>query len=123
MRNFPKLSSNAMDVLRGKLKKKAAQSRSKYRISAVAFDGRGDFIAQSFNGLPKDGLYGVGSGIHAEAKLMSKYGSIAKTILISRIGNGGEWLPIHPCRHCQAMAEKLGIKLVAIEECQEKAKQ
>ena len=122
MRNFPKLSSNAMDVLRGKLRKKASQSKSKYRISAVAFDDHGDFIAQSFNGLPKDGHHGKGSGIHAEARLMSKYGSIAKTILISRIGHGGEWRPIQPCKQCQAMAEKLGIKLIAIEECQEKTK-
>ena len=83
MRNFPRLSSNSLGIIVLRLKKKAAQSRSKYRISAIAFDGRGDFVAQAFNGLPPDGVVGKpGIGIHAEWKLMMKYGSLIKTIII-----------------------------------------
>lgn len=118
MRNFPRLSSNSLGIIVLRLKKKAAQSRSKYRISAIAFDERGDFVAQAFNGLPPDGVVGKpGIGIHAEWKLMMKYGSLIKTIIISRIGHSGEWRPIKPCGNCRALADKLGIKLTTIEEC------
>ena len=118
MRNFPRLSANSFGLIMLRLKKKASQSRSKYRISAIAFDERGDFVAQAFNGLPPDGVVGKpGIGIHAEWKLMMKYGSLIKTIIISRIGHSGEWRPIEPCGNCRALADKLGIKLITIEEC------
>jgi hypothetical protein len=116
MRNFPKLSSNSIPIISERLRKKARQSPSKYRISAIAFDCHGDFIAQAFNGLPQDGVEGkVGSGVHAEAKLMMKYGQLVKTIVISRIGHGGDWRPIEPCENCKALADKLGIKLISID--------
>lgn len=118
MRNVPRLSSNSIPIIVKRLGKKAAQSRSKYRISAMAFDSRGEFVAQAFNGLPQDGIEGKeGSGIHAEAKLMRKYGTLLKTIVISRIGHGGDWRPIHPCKNCQKLADKLGVKLITIDEC------
>ena len=118
MRNFPKLSSNSLGLLSQRLKKKAEQSPSKTRVSAIAFDRNGDFIAQAFNTLPIDGVrLNKGAGIHAEAKLMRKYGTLVKTIIISRIGRGGAWLPIQPCEKCQELARKLGIKIVPIEEC------
>ena len=118
MRNFPKLSANSISIISERLRKKAGQSPSKYRISAIAFDERGDFVAQAFNGLPPDGVEGnPGIGVHAEYKLMMKYGSLIKTIFISRIGHGGEWRPIKPCVNCQALADKLGVKLITIKEC------
>ena len=116
MRNFPKLSSNSIPIISERLRKKARQSPSKYRISAIAFDCHGDFIAQAFNGLPQDGVEGkVGSGVHAESKLMMKYGQLVKTIVISRIGHGGDWRPIEPCENCKSLADKLGIKLISID--------
>ena len=115
MRNFPKLSSNSIPIIAHRLKKKAVQSPSKYRISAVAFDGRGEFLAQSFNGLPCAGIkIKTGCGVHAESKLMMKYGQLVKTIIISRVGHGGDWRPISPCKKCQALADKLGVKLISI---------
>lgn len=120
MRNFPKLSANSLPILIGKLKKKAAQSHSKIRISAIAFDQRGEFIAQTFNQVPLEGVECKrGSGIHAEARLMRKYGNLVKTIVISRIGHGGDWRPIKPCGKCQALADKLGVKIITIDECKE----
>jgi hypothetical protein len=119
MRKMPRLSSNALPFLLEMLGKKASQSRSKYRISAMAFDKRGEFIGRAFNGLPPDGVEGKpGIGVHAEYKLMMKYGDLIKTIFISRIGHSGEWRPIKPCANCQALADKLGIKLITIKECQ-----
>ena len=65
MRNFPKLSSNSLDMLVKRMHKKASQSISRYRISAVAFDKNGEFIAQSFNNVPMEGVEPKhGSGIH-----------------------------------------------------------
>ena len=122
MRNFPKLSSNSLDMLVKRMHKKASQSISRYRISAVAFDKNGEFIAQSFNNVPMEGVEPKhGAGIHAEAKLMRKYGTKVKTILISRVGHGGEWRPIKPCEKCQALASKLGVKIITIAECRESA--
>ena len=117
MRNIPRLSSNSLPIIVKRLGKKAAQSKSKYRISAMGFDKRGEFIAQAFNGLPQDGVIGPGSGRHAEAILMTKYGDLLKTIVISRIGHSGEWRPIKPCQNCKKMADKLGVKLITIDQC------
>lgn len=118
MRKRPRLSSNALPFLLEMLGKKAAQSKSKYRISAMAFDSRGEFLGQAFNGLPMDEMnIKKGSGVHAEARLMRKYGQLAKTIIISRIGHKGDWRPIQPCPKCQQLADKLGISLTTIEEC------
>lgn len=117
MRNVPRLSNNSLPLIVKRLGKKAAQSKSKYRISAMGFDNRGEFVAQSFNGLPQDGVVGPGTGRHAEAMLMMKYGELLKTIVISRIGHSGEWRPIKPCQNCQKLAEKLGVKLITIDQC------
>ncbi len=118
MRNIPRLSSNSLPIIVKQLGKKAAQSRSKYRISAMGFDKRGEFIGRAFNGLPPDGLEGKpGIGVHAEYKLIMKYGDLLKTIIISRIGHSGEWRPIKPCQNCQKLAEKLGVKLITIDQC------
>lgn len=117
MRNVPRLSSNSFPIILKRLGKKAAQSKSKYRISAMGFDYRGEFVAQAFNGVPPEGVESkIGAGIHAEAKLMRKYGTLVKTILISRIGHTGEWRPIEPCPRCRALAKRLGVKLVTIDE-------
>lgn len=118
MRKHPRLSKNGFGILTHLLRKKAAQSSSKYRISAMAFDSRGEFLGQAFNGLPMDEMdVKEGSGVHAEARLMRKYGQVAKTIVISRIGHNGDWRPIQPCPKCQELARKLGIRLETIEEC------
>lgn len=122
MRNFPKLSPNSISILTARMKKKATQSISRYRISAVAFDHNDDFLAQTTNGVPMQGVEAKhGAGQHAEQILMRKFGSRIKTILISRVGHGGEWRPIRPCEKCQALANKLGIKIITIAECQESA--
>lgn len=118
MRNVPRLSSKSFPIILKRLGKKAAQSKSKYRISAMGFDYRGEFVAQSFNGVPSSAVkVKEGAGVHAEAKLMRKYGALLKTIVISRIGHSGDWRPIEPCEKCQKLAQKLGVKLITIDQC------
>lgn len=121
MRNFPRLSNNSIDLLTQRMKKKASQSNSKYHISAIAFDERGDFIAQTKNEVPIDGVDPhPGAGVHAEAKLIRKYGTKVKTILLARVGHGGDWRYIKPCDKCQALADKMGVKIITIAECRHK---
>lgn len=119
MHKFPRLHKKNMRIIKERLFTKANASRCEFRISAIAFDKRGEFIGQAFNSR-REGLkakYGKGRGVHAEMKLMHEYGNRIKTIVISRIGNGGDWLPIKCCPKCQAVANKLGITVFAIDEC------
>ena len=91
--------------------KKANQSICKYKISAMGFDRKGNFIGCAMN-TPRFSRYGGGN--HAEMNLMSQYGSKLKTIVICRTNSHGELLPIDPCDTCRGKAEELGIKIVSI---------
>jgi tRNA(Arg) A34 adenosine deaminase TadA len=91
--------------------KKAQQSICKYKISALGFDKRGNFIGSSFN-LPR--FSRLGGSAHAELRLMARYGENLKTIIICRTNNKGEILPIDPCPTCLAKATELGIKIKSI---------
>jgi hypothetical protein len=93
-----------------RLRKKAAQSRCRYRVSAVAYNKRGDVIAPTSN---KPRFNRKGGGFHAEAVLMRSIRGI-HTIVICRVGEGGNLLPIRPCRACQKLADKLGIRLLSV---------
>lgn len=96
------------------LYKSASQSPCNYRIGAIAFDKKGDILGNVCNTFRSgDAFYGEqhrrGTGLHAEARLIRRYGKNIKTILIMRIGNSGNILPIDPCPACSNMAAKLGI--------------
>jgi cytidine deaminase len=94
-------------------KQKAKQSPGKFKISALGFDHKGEYIGSAFNYLRFDRY---GGGMHAEMSLIHKYGLRIKTILVCRIGRSGNLLPIHPCPRCSAKARELGIKIVPIHE-------
>lgn len=95
---------------------KAEQTETPYRISAIAFNKKGEVLGTSccnFSLLGK--VSRKGTGVHAERKLMKRYGSNIKTIVICRIGKSGDILPIVPCVVCQKIADKLGIKIVSVK--------
>lgn len=97
------------------LLKKASQSISKYKISAIAFDNKGDIlgtVTNTYNCSWKAPRKGTGR--HAERRLISRYGKLIKTILICRVGLAGDILPIDACPTCQKVADKLGIKIVSV---------
>lgn len=98
------------------LKRKANQSLSKYRISAIAFDKKGDVLGIATNQHSRYGIENSNKfmGMHAERILMERYGKNIKTIVIARIGWTGELRPVDPCRMCSSIAKKLGIKIVSI---------
>lgn len=91
--------------------KKASQSICKYKISAIGFDKQGRLIGTAFN-RPRFGKYG--GSIHAELNLMSRYGKNLKTIVICRVNNNGDMLPIDACSTCQKKADELGIKIKSL---------
>jgi len=97
--------------LREMLVKKANQSLCTFRVSAIAFNKKGEAIGTSYC---KFRMAGKGKGIHAEESLIKRYSSNIKTIFICRIGRSGDILPIDPCPKCQKLAEKYGIKIISI---------
>lgn len=93
-------------------RKKAGQSNCRYKISALGFNRKGEFIGATFN---IKRFMRKGGGIHAEMKLMSIYGTLLKRIIICRVNRNGDFLPIHPCKTCQKKANELNIKIITIE--------
>lgn len=99
------------------------RSRCTYRVSAVAYDKKGDVLGTSsnvhavWNVLESDenGIGRRGTARHAERLLMGRYGKHIKTIVICRVGKSGELRPIDPCPTCAKVAEKMGVKIVSIE--------
>ena len=121
MRNMPRFQKNGMHIIIDRMRKKAHASRCESKISAFAFDKNGEYLGCA-NNLSRMGKYdprfGKGRGIHAEMKLIHTYGERIKTIMICRVGLSGEWRPIKCCPRCQAIADKLGINVITITECQ-----
>jgi Cytidine and deoxycytidylate deaminase zinc-binding region len=91
--------------------KKAKQSSCTYRVSAIGLNKRGEVVYKAFN---KSRFMRPGGAIHAEMEVMLKGGPGVHTIVICRVGNNGDILPIHPCSVCKLKAEELGIRIVSV---------
>jgi hypothetical protein len=94
-------------------KKKARQSISRYRVSALGFNKKGELVCTSFN---KPRFERKGGGVHAEMQIMRAHPKSIKTIIICRTGGNDKLLPIHACPACQAKADDLGIKIKTISD-------
>jgi len=117
------MSRNAIVNLLPKLVSKfSAVHRSRvtfgptYRIVAAGFSKKGNLLGIETNGWRELPTTRKGTGKHAEAALMKKYGKKLHTIYILRVGNALDILPIHPCEACKNMASKIGIKIIPIHE-------
>lgn len=104
------------------LKAKAIKSPCTYKVSAIAFDKKGDILgtasnshSRNWNVLDKNDSGRSNTGEHAEAQLFDRYGSNIKTILICRVGRSGILRPISPCPTCQKIASKYGAKIISIK--------
>lgn len=100
-----------MPKLIHKAKKKALQSRCRYKVSAIGLDRSGNIIATAVNH-PRFNREGGSS--HAEMVVLRKGGSRVHTIFICRVGNSGELLPIDPCPTCKRTLDRLGIKVYSL---------
>lgn len=103
------------------LKEKASRSDCTYKISAIAFDKKGDVLGHMTNKHAdwdviekENGIGRAGTAKHAERLLMQRYQGVVKTIIICRVGHSGDLRPIDPCPACQKVAEKLGVKIISI---------
>jgi len=92
--------------------KKAQQSICKHKIAAIAFDKKGNILGLS-NNHPK--INTPKGGDHAEQRLIRRYGSNIKTILIYRVNPSGNLLPIDPCSKCRKIANKYNIDIKSVE--------
>ena len=101
-----------MELMRAIAIKKASQSISKYKISAIGFNRKNEIVYKAMN-QPRFARFG--GGIHAEMKVMLKGGPAVKTILICRTNDKGNILPIHPCKTCAQKAMELGIKIISVD--------
>lgn len=82
----------------------------RFRVCAVGIDKKKRIIAIATNTprLPTRGL-------HAEERVMHRAPSgLLDRILLLRVGAKGGLLHIHPCSHCQKLADKRGIKIERI---------
>ena len=111
-----------------KLKKKAIAGRLKFRIAAIAFSRKGNVLGLEVNScnsrrvsyeeyskrcITKESC--KFSGKHAERALMEKYGKRIASILILRVGHGGDLRAIQPCDMCKKIADKLGIRIFSVD--------
>lgn len=94
-----------------KLRKKATQSNSKFRIAAFGFNSSGECVCKTTN-RPSEKPE---CGSHAEERIFKHAKRLGiRRILICRIGMSGKLRPIDPCIRCQGIADKLGIKIESI---------
>ena len=111
-----------------KLKKKAIAGRLKFRIAAIAFSRKGNVLGMEVNSCISRRLsyeeYSKRcmikesckfSGKHAERALMEKYGKRIASILILRVGQGGDFRAIQLCDMCKKIADKLGIRIFSVD--------
>jgi cytidine deaminase len=108
------LDDEMKNEIKQKAIKKAGQSISKFKISAIAFTKNGNIIASATN---RPRFDREGGGQHAEMAVLEKAGSKnVASIVLCRIGNGGDILPIEPCKRCQKVLDKEGIKVLTVRE-------
>lgn len=117
MAKRPNISPNLVSLL----KEKASHSDCTYKISAVAFDKKGNVLGHMCNKHSdwdviekENGIGRAGTAKHAERLLMQRYSGAVKMIVIARVGHGGNLLSIDPCQACQKIAKKYGIKIVSV---------
>lgn len=92
-------------------KRKALQSPCRYKISALGFNGKGECIYRACN---RPRFSRKGGGVHAEMDVMANAGPSLRYILICRVNNSGDLMPIDPCTMCKEKANELGIKITTI---------
>jgi hypothetical protein len=97
-----------------RLYNKAKGSICSFKVAAIGLNKKGEVVGYSVN---KPRFIRKGGGIHAEMCLMARYGDNIKTIIICRLGNNYDYLPIQPCEMCKNKAKELGIKIYTIIEC------
>lgn len=98
------------------IKKLSVYRTCAYRIVAVAYTKKGNMLGIEMNGHRMLPPVRRGTGKHAEAALIKRFGKRIDKIYILRTGNSGDILPIHACDACASMAAKIGATIIPIHE-------
>ena len=88
---------------------KVKNNPCKFRVCAICYNRRGNLLGIAYN-YPR--LSKKGGGIHAEIAALQKWGIMIHSMTLLRFGKGGDLLPIHPCKNCQRVLDKMGIKVI-----------
>ena len=117
MSKTARISADDVDThLFSRMLKKASAGPSQYHLSVAAFDKKGDLLGVVSNSFRRDRIQPIKySGAHAEMRAVHRWGPKIKTMILMRVGNGGNILPIDCCPKCQAVLEKMGIRVEAIQ--------
>ena len=84
------------------------KSSCRYRVAALGFSRKGDFLGVAFN-TPRD-MNNYEGQTHAEMALIHKFSGV-RSIIILRVGKTGIIRPIDPCSRCLSVLNKLEIKV------------
>ena len=108
----------SLKTLNRRLKRKATQTKCRYKIAAAAYTKTGNLLGYASNNINRCLKKSKeGGGLHAERQLMKKYGNKISYIIIARTNSSGDNnLPIHPCETCAKLATHMGIKIIPIHE-------
>ena len=102
------ISNSIMELLR----RKAMKSKCMFRVAAMAFDAKGTVLGTAMN----TQLFPTrGGSMHAERKLIIKYGRKISQIVICRTNKMGDFLSIDPCANCRKIADNFGIEILSIK--------
>lgn len=92
--------------------RKAKKSPCRHKVAAIALNRKDEILGIKYNiSRPQEIFNKKGGGIHAERLAIMTWGKSIKTLIICRVNKTGDLIPIHPCKNCQKMADKLGIKI------------
>ena len=82
----------------------------RYRVIAVCFDSRGDYLGMASN------YYGIkdskSQNCHAELRALRRWGDKIHKMLLLRFGQGGAIRAIHCCPSCDKVMKKKNIKII-----------
>lgn len=85
---------------------KAKRTPCHYKVCAIGFNRRGEYLGMMTN-RPRFNRHGGGE--HAEIRLIRRYGSRVRSILLVRSTNTGKLSSIDPCPVCAKIMSDLGI--------------
>lgn len=85
---------------------KARKTPCKYKICAIGFNRRGEYLGMSTN-RPRFNRYGGGE--HAEIRLIRRYGNKLRSIILIRVTSTGKLTKIDPCSVCAKVMKDQGI--------------
>lgn len=98
-----------------RMKRKAISGSSQYHLAAAGFDKKGNLLSIEYNSFRRDEVkIQKYSGYHCEMRLIHRHGLKLHSIVLLRIGNRGDILPIDPCPKCATVLNKLRIKVTPI---------